>query len=165
MAINFLNTLQFNNNESLNFRLQNLGTDPTTDLQEGRLYYHDTDDVVKVYTIDAGGNGAWVEVGGGVTSVGASIDGDAVAISNSPITSSGTIAFNFQGADTDYINGEGDLVSFPSIPSVPTNIVETFSNSNGTYISATTENSSATGDVSVGTLDLSAADVLSLIHI
>ena len=62
MAINFLNTLQFNNNESLNFRLQNLGTDPTTDLQEGRLYYHDTDDVVKVYTIDAGGNGAWVEV-------------------------------------------------------------------------------------------------------
>ena len=158
MAINFLNTLQFNNNESLNFRLQNLGTDPTTDLQEGRLYYHDTDDVVKVYTIDAGGNGAWVEVGGGVTSVGASIDGDAVAISNSPITSSGTIAFNFQGADTDYINGEGDLVSFPSIPSVPTNIVETFSNSNGTYISATTENSSATGDVSVGTLDLSAVD-------
>ena len=158
MAINFLNTLQFNKNESLNFRLQNLGTDPTTDLQEGRLYYHDTDDVVKVYTIDAGGNGAWVEVGGGVTSVGASIDGDAVAISNSPITSSGTIAFNFQGADTDYINGEGDLVSFPSIPSVPTNIVETFSNSNGTYISATTENSSATGDVSVGTLDLSAVD-------
>ena len=158
MAINFLNTLQFSNNESLNFRLQNLGTDPTTDLQEGRLYYHDTDDVVKVYTIDAGGNGAWVEVGGGVTSVGASIDGDAVAISNSPITSSGTIAFNFQGDATEYVNGEGDLVSFPTIPSVPTNIVETFSNSNGTYVSATTENSSATGDVTVGTLDLSAVD-------
>lgn len=158
MAINFLNTLQFNNNEALNFRLQNLGTDPITDLQEGRLYYHDTDDVVKVYTIDSGGNGAWVEVGGGVTSVGASIDGDAVAISNSPITTQGTIAFNFQGDSTEYINGEGDLVSFPSIPSVPTNIVETFSNSNGTYVSATTENSSATGDVTVGTLDLSAVD-------
>ena len=158
MTINFLNTLQFNNNESLNFRLQNLGTDPTTDLQEGRLYYHDTDDVVKVYTIDAGGNGAWVEVGGGVTSVGTSIDGDAISISNSPITSSGTIAFSFEGADTDYVNGEGNITAFPTIPSVPTNIVETFSNTNGTYISAGTENSSATGNVSVGTIDLSAVD-------
>jgi hypothetical protein len=36
--------------------------------------------------------------------------------------------------------------------------VESFTNSNGTYISATTVNTAATGAVSVGTIDLSAAD-------
>ena len=36
--------------------------------------------------------------------------------------------------------------------------VESFTNVNGTYISATTVNTAATGAVSVGTIDLSAAD-------
>jgi len=36
--------------------------------------------------------------------------------------------------------------------------VESFTNANGTYISATTVNTAATGAVSVGTIDLSAAD-------
>ena len=158
MAINFLNTLQFNNNESLNFRLQNLGTDPTSDLQEGRLFYHDTDDAVKVYTINAQGVGAWVEVGGGVTSVGATIDGDSISIGNTPITSSGNLGFTFQGASTDYINGEGNLVTFPNIPTVPGNIVNTFTNTNGTYVSAQTENAAATGGVTTGIIDLSAVN-------
>ncbi len=36
--------------------------------------------------------------------------------------------------------------------------VNSFTNSNGTYVSAGTQNSSATGDVTMGTIDLSAAD-------
>ncbi|NRB36529.1 MAG: hypothetical protein HRU31_17725, partial [Rhodobacteraceae bacterium] len=161
MAINFLNTLQFNNNQALNFRLQVVGTDPTTDLVEGRLVLLSTasEDTVKVYVVDSGGNGSWQEVGSGsVTSVGATIDGDSISISGSPVTTSGDIDFEFQGTSSQYIDGAGNLTTFPSIPTVPSNIVETFTNSNGTYISASTENNQADGDVSVGTIDLSAQD-------
>ena len=161
MAINFLNTLQFNNNQALNFRLQVVGTDPTTDLVEGRLVLLSTasEDTVKVYVVDSGGNGSWQEVGSGsVTSVGATIDGDSISISGSPVTSSGDIDFEFQGTSSQYIDGAGNLTTFPSIPTVPSNIVETFTNSNGTYISASTENNQADGNVSVGTIDLSAQD-------
>ena len=52
----------------------------------------------------------------GVTSVGLSSGGDALQITNTPITGSGTIAISFQGDTTDYINGEGDITAFPSIP-------------------------------------------------
>jgi hypothetical protein len=51
---------------------------------------------------------------GTVTSVAATINGDAISISGSPITTSGTLAFNFGGNSTEYINGDGDLVTFPS---------------------------------------------------
>jgi len=53
---------------------------------------------------------------GTVTSVAASIDGDGLTLSGTPITSSGTLAFLWAGGSTDYINGQGDITSFPSIP-------------------------------------------------
>jgi len=52
---------------------------------------------------------------GTVTSVGASIDGDSLSIAGSPVTSSGTLAFTFQGDNTQYINGAGDLTTFPTV--------------------------------------------------
>ena len=51
---------------------------------------------------------------GTVTSVGASIDGDCLNIAGSPVTSSGTLAFTFQGDSTQYIDGAGDLTTFPT---------------------------------------------------
>ena len=51
---------------------------------------------------------------GTVTSVAASIDGDGLSLGGSPITSSGTLAFLWTGGSTDYINGEGDVTSFPT---------------------------------------------------
>ena len=54
----------------------------------------------------------------GVTSVGVSIGGNAYAESNSPITSSGTISLNPQGSSSQYVTGQGNLATFPSIPSV-----------------------------------------------
>lgn len=51
---------------------------------------------------------------GTVTSVAATINGDAISIAGSPITTSGTIALTFGGSSTEYINGDGDLVTFPS---------------------------------------------------
>jgi hypothetical protein len=52
----------------------------------------------------------------GVTSVAASTGGDALDVSGTPITSTGTLAFTWAGASTDYIDGEGNLVAFPTIP-------------------------------------------------
>ena len=51
---------------------------------------------------------------GTVTSVAASIDGDGLSLSGTPITTSGTLAFLWAGDSTDYINGEGDVVAFPT---------------------------------------------------
>ena len=54
--------------------------------------------------------------GGTVTSVGATITGGAMAIANSPITTSGSLDFSFSGTAAEYISGEGNLITFPAIP-------------------------------------------------
>ena len=53
---------------------------------------------------------------GTVTSVGLTSQGDAIAIIGTPVTVSGNLGITFQGDTDEYINGEGDLVSFPNIP-------------------------------------------------
>jgi len=85
---------------------------------------------------------------GTVTSVGASIDGDSLSIAGSPVTSSGTLAFTFQGDNTQYIDGAGDLTTFPTVDNYQywilsdgtntTNIAstDTATFSGGTYITA-----------------------------
>jgi hypothetical protein len=60
--------------------------------------------------------GAGTSSSAGVTSVGLTSQGDAIAIIGTPVTTSGNLGITFQGDTNDYINGEGDLVSFPSIP-------------------------------------------------
>jgi hypothetical protein len=52
---------------------------------------------------------------GTVTSVAVTESGDALSITGSPITTSGTINIGFSGNNGQYINGEGDLVTFPSL--------------------------------------------------
>jgi hypothetical protein len=64
------------------------------------------------------GSGTWQKSNGQngtVTSVGVSRDGDALSITGSPITTAGTINIGFTGSNGQYINGEGDLVTFPSL--------------------------------------------------
>ncbi len=95
MAINFLNTINFNQNELQNVVIDPTGSAPTT--TEGAMYYDTTDDIM--YYRNAS---AWVPMDGSSTGV------------------------------------------------------TTFTNANGTFISATTVNTAATGAVTVGTLDLSA---------
>ncbi|MGY8866178.1 MAG: beta strand repeat-containing protein, partial [Methylophagaceae bacterium] len=53
---------------------------------------------------------------GTVTSVSTTVQGSAMNIGGSPITSSGTLAFGFAGGAGEYIDGAGDLQAFPSIP-------------------------------------------------
>ena len=75
MAINFLNTVNFNKNQ-LNFaRIQNLSADPNTaNSSIGQIYFNTTADTLKQYVADAGsGSAGWVEVGSTTVKAGTGI--------------------------------------------------------------------------------------------
>jgi hypothetical protein len=60
----------------------------------------------------------WQKAGGStgtVTSVAVTESGDALTITGSPITTSGTINIGFAGTSGQYINGAGGLTTFPSL--------------------------------------------------
>ena len=52
---------------------------------------------------------------GTVTSVDAATNGNAIAVSGGPITTAGVLTFNYLGNSTQYVNGAGDLETFPSL--------------------------------------------------
>jgi len=68
---------------------------------------------------------------GTVTSVAASITGDSITISGSPISTSGTLAFAFGGNSTQYINGAGNLVTFPGVINEAQNLITEVYNKTG----------------------------------
>lgn len=65
MATKFLTNLDLVNNQILNATFEKVGTNPNSNLFEGRMIYHTGDDAVKYYTGDA-----WETVINGVTSAG-----------------------------------------------------------------------------------------------
>ena len=68
---------------------------------------------------------------GTVTSVAASITGDAIGITGSPVTTSGTLAFAFAGTGAQYIKGDGTLATFPNTIAQATNLIAEVYNSTG----------------------------------
>lgn len=174
MAINFLNSIDFNKNELFNAKIQNEINDAAAGTPvDGQLYYNTTDDKLKVgeggswvalqssadtnttYDLTATGSGdgtATINLvasnpsstdsilfdGAGTTSVtrsGSTITitsndqfdgtvksvaqthgGNAFTVGGSPITSSGTLAITMAGSSSQYIDGAGNLTTFPSIP-------------------------------------------------
>ena len=68
---------------------------------------------------------------GTVTSVAASITGNAIGITGSPVTTSGTLAFAFAGTSAQYVNGAGNLTTFPSIITQAQNLVTEVYNKTG----------------------------------
>lgn len=65
MAINFLNSVNLNQNELIKARIENQPNNTAAGTGvEGQLYYDTTADVLKVWA-----NSAWTEVGGGVVSL------------------------------------------------------------------------------------------------
>ena len=156
MAIQFVNNVDFNLNQAQSIVIEKLGSDPASDLVVGRIIFNTASDTLKQYVADNGtGNPGWVEVGGGVESVGLSMPA-AFTVSNSPVTSTGTLTVVGAGAASQYIDGTGALQTFPTIPTVPSNIVETITTTDGTYINLTPD-AQTDGDVTV-TADLSAVD-------
>ena len=52
----------------------------------------------------------------GVTSVNFTTDGTALNVNSNTVTTSGTMTGIWQGTAAQYVNGEGDLTTFPAIP-------------------------------------------------
>ena len=129
MAINFLNDVSFNKNEIIQPVLENQINDAAAGTPvDGQLYYDTTNNVVKY-----GEGGSWEALatgGGTVTSIGITETGNALTITNSPITSSGNINIAGAGTTSQYIRGDLSLATFPSIPTVNDNTI-TLSAGNG----------------------------------
>ena len=81
---------------------------------------------------------------GTVTSIGITESVAALSITGSPVTTSGNINIGFAGAASQYVAGDGSLVTFPSIPSITGLVPYT----------------GATQNVDLGTHSLTAADLI-----
>ena len=118
MAINFLNSVDFNKNELLNPTIENQPNDTAAGTGvEGQLYFNTTDDILKVYA-----NGAWVEVGGGVTSL-TTTDGTYINLTpNSATTGAVTVTADLSAVDGTAGVGERYLTKnnkWATVASIP----------------------------------------------
>jgi hypothetical protein len=135
MAINFLNSVDFNKNELLNPTIENQPNDAGAGTGvEGQLYFNTTDDILKVYA-----GGSWVEVGGGVTSL-TTTDGTYIDLTpNSATTGAVTVTADLSAVDGTAGAGERYLTksnTWATVASIP-----------GTYTFTTESNTgSATVD-------------------
>ena len=91
-------------------------TTPITVAAGDRIIISDaTDNNVKYVNISQ----LTAAVGGGtVTSVNVKTDGTSLNVASNTITGFGTMTMVWQGSTSQYVNGEGDLVTFPAIPTV-----------------------------------------------
>jgi hypothetical protein len=83
----------------------------TVNFGAGPISFNVGDQVIYSGTIWQRASGAT----GTVTSVAVTESGDALTITGSPITTSGTINIGFAGTTGQYINGAGGLTTFPSL--------------------------------------------------
>lgn len=83
--------------------------------------------------------------GGTVTSVDITTNAGAITITGNPITTAGAIDLDFNGASTDYIDGEGNLQTFPAIPTgTVTSVAALTLGTSGTDLSSTVANGTTT---------------------
>ena len=83
----------------------------TVDFGAGPISFVVSDQVIysgSIWQKASGSNGT-------VTSVAVTESGDSLNITGSPITTSGTINIGFNGTNLQYINGAGDLTTFPTL--------------------------------------------------
>jgi hypothetical protein len=83
----------------------------TVDFGAGPLTFAVGDYVIYSGTIWQRSSGAV----GTVTSVALTVGGDAISVSGSPLTTSGTLGLTFNGTTAQYIRGNGILETFPSL--------------------------------------------------
>jgi hypothetical protein len=116
MAIQFLNSVNLSQNELQKARIENQPNNTAAGTGvEGQLYYDTTLDVLKVWA-----NGAWVEVGGGVTSFTAT---DGTFIDLTPNTTQGgaaTLTADLSATGTpsslNYLRGDNTWSPVAAIP-------------------------------------------------
>ena len=113
MAIPFLNHLDLRSVSELQNAILQKTTSATASDVEGKIIYDTGSDTVKYY------NGStWISLSAdtGITSI--TLDSDGNATSGNTITTNGTLTLSFDGTSSQYVNGAGDLVTFPTIPTV-----------------------------------------------
>ena len=93
----------------------------TANFGSGPIAFFVGDQVIYSGTIWQRASGAT----GTVTSVSLTESGDSLNVTGSPITTSGTINIGFNGNSGQYINGEGNLTTFPSLAGYVTSVTAT----------------------------------------
>lgn len=115
MAINFLNSVNLNQNELIKARIENQPNNAAAGTGvEGQLYYDTTLDVLKVWA-----NGAWTEVGGGVTSL-ITTDGSFINLTpNSPTAGAVTVTADLSATgtpdNTKFLRGDNTWAAISGI--------------------------------------------------
>jgi hypothetical protein len=92
MATKFLTNLNLTQNQILNGTFEKVGTDPSTDLFEGRLIYNTTEDTIKVYS-----GSAWRKMIHSISSGGGAGIAEALTVTES----NGAITLTLNLADAD----------------------------------------------------------------
>ena len=115
MAIPFLNNLDLNKFQLFNARLQNLASAPGSPV--AGLVYFDTN----LNSFYGYNNSTWVPLGGSVTSVGLSAP-SVFTVSGSPVTSSGTLTFAFNGLSTNFLNADGSTTAHSTFQTLAANL-------------------------------------------
>jgi hypothetical protein len=88
MAQKFLTNIDLNRNQLINASFEVLGTDPSTDLFDGRMYFNSADGVIKIYDSTAA---AWRKVVAGIGGAAGVVAGGAQAYSLTIVESNGQI--------------------------------------------------------------------------
>jgi hypothetical protein len=88
MAQKFLTNIDLNRNQLVNASFEVLGTDPSTDLFDGRMYFNSADGVIKIYDSTAA---AWRKVVAGIGNQAGVIAGGAQAYSLTIVESNGQV--------------------------------------------------------------------------
>jgi hypothetical protein len=88
MAQKFLTNIDLNRNQLVNASFEVLGTDPSTDLFDGRMYFNSADGVIKIYDSTAA---AWRKVVAGIGNQAGVIAGGVQAYSLTIVESNGQI--------------------------------------------------------------------------
>jgi len=169
MAIKFLDSITLETNEIQNVAIQNLAADPTAaaDKYSGRIIFNTTSDTLKYYdganwiNLDGTGNVDSVTASNGLknanTPTVVDIEPDYTSAANIVLASAGSGALV---AASKVLVSVGEVVGPYTLTQLGAIInplgVSSFTNTNGTFISATTQNSTAIGAVTMGTIDLSA---------
>ena len=100
MAILFVNNVEYaEGSQSQKLRLENIASDPSSGLYEGRVYYNTSSDVVRLYT-----GAGWIDIGASYSFTAAGDSGPSQTISDgNTLTIAGGTALSSVASATDTV--------------------------------------------------------------